>query len=518
MEINGLQRVGNPFRVGQSFSHYTTRGLSTVQKPLLPFNIELLIPTQDQLKTLGQVTNHEIFEGTGGSFHPEGLFSTQIFGRLGTNEREAAFGYIHLGLKIFHPVIYKNLTRLRALYEKIMLGQTFVIFDEKEGDFVVSNEIEGFTGYDYFFKHFPKIKFKENQSRQRKARLDLIAKYKDQSILEDILIIPAGYREAEVDHTGRVNYDEVNDFYKKLLSLSFGVPDRFGISENMDIYNRKRVAMQKTVLEIYEYFEKLISGKKGFIQDKWAARRVYNGTRNVISSLDTTTIDLDLPNRPKFKDAVTGLHQTVVGNKHRVVYHFRERFINGVFDTYSDTVQLINPKTLRLEWVQLPGKTLDNWSTIEGNERLVDELAIVAKRARPIEIEGFYLALVYLDDKDNFKVFRDINELPEGYDKDLVRPITYAEAFYLSLVPILDKLVGFVTRYPVENYNSSFPVEFYVKTTTKGFMKYELGDDWERDPNKPVALEYPEIILGQVGNWHDSMSLSPAMLAPLGAD
>lgn len=489
-----------------------------MKSKLLPFNIELLIPTKEQLNLLGQITNHEIFEGTGGSFHPEGLFSTEIFGRLGSNERESKFGYIRLGLEILHPVVYENLVKLRRMYGDIMQGKIFVKWDPKESDFVYSNEIEGFTGYDYFFKYWKQIKFKENNSGTRKTRLSLIDKYRDKATLTDFLVIPAAYREAEIDATGRINIDQVNELYRKLLTLSFGVPERFGEFEDMDIYNRKRLAMQNVVLDIYYYFEGLISNKRGFIQDKWTSRRVHNGTRNVISSLATTVSDLNAVNRPKFKDAVTGLHQTVVGNKHRAIYHLRDNFINNIFESYSNTVQLINKKTLKLEWVDLDTKELDLWSTIEGNERLVDELAIVEKRSRAVEIDNHYLALIYLDDQDNFKIFRDIMQFPEHLDIKRVRPISYSEMFYYSLMPILDKLFGFVTRYPVENYNSSFPVSFYVKTTTKGKMLYQLNDNWVRDTNLPMALEFPDIKLNENANWHDSLSISPAMLKPLGAD
>lgn len=489
-----------------------------MSKGMLPFNIDLLVPTQNQLESLGRVTSHEIFEGVGGSFHDEGLFSTQIFGRLGTNERESKFGYIKLGLDILHPVVYRNLLRLRAFYEQVITGKAFAIFDEKEKDFVVSNEIEGQTGFYFFLQHWEKIEFKENNSPIRKNRLALINKYRDRSKLNSFLVCPAAYREAEIDHTGRTTYDEVNEHYRHLLSLSFGIPDRFSNSEDFAMYDRKRLAMQLTVLEIYAHFEKLLFGKKGFIQDKWAARRVFNGTRNVISSLDTTTKDLNSPNRPKFKDAVTGLYQTVVGVRDRTIYHLKEIFLNEIFNSYSNTVQLVNPKTLKLEWVELPTDELNLWSTLEGNERLVDELAVIPKRSRPVTLNGYYLYLIYLDNDSNFKLVRNIDDVPEHINRKLIRPITYGEMFYIALLPLLKDLVGFITRYPVENYNSSFPVNFYVKTTTKGQLRYWLNDNWERDDSLPLALEFPIISFNQTDHWHDSTSMSPAMLSPLGAD
>ncbi|MFO5701726.1 hypothetical protein ACLBSN_31640, partial [Klebsiella pneumoniae] len=76
-----------------------------MKKALVPFNISLLIPTKEQLKFLGQVKSHEIFEGLGGNFHEDGLFSVSIFGRVGSTDRESLFGYIHLGLELIHPAV-----------------------------------------------------------------------------------------------------------------------------------------------------------------------------------------------------------------------------------------------------------------------------------------------------------------------------------------------------------------------------------------------------------------------------
>src|SRR5699024_8930358 len=114
---------------------------------------------------------------------------------------------------------------------------------------------------------------------------------------------------------GRVTMDEINDRYRYLLSQATGVPDFFGPEADLSIYDRKRVSMQLTVLAIYNHYEKLLSGKKGFIQAKWASRRIFNGTRNVISSVNTSSPDLTKPNKPRFKDVVVGLYQTAVGVK-----------------------------------------------------------------------------------------------------------------------------------------------------------------------------------------------------------
>ncbi|AEH03635.1 RNA polymerase beta subunit [Pseudomonas phage PhiPA3] len=489
-----------------------------MRKALVPFNIDLLIPTKAQLLRVGQVTSHEIFEGTGGNFHEKGLFSVEIFGRVGSKQREGNFGYIHLGLDIIHPVIYRNLIKLRAFYEEIILGKAFAVFDPIGRDFARSNELEGQTGYTFFFNNWRKIEFGGTKSGIRLNRLQLIEKYKDRCIMQDVLVVPAAYREAEIDADGRVSMDEINEKYRYLLNQSFGVPEFFGPNDDLSIYDRKRVAMQNTVLEIYGHFERLISGKGGYIQSKWASRRVQNGTRNVISSLDTNAADLDAPNRPRFKDAVVGLYQGAVSVKPKTIFHLRNSVVGEIFDSISNRVELVNKKTLKREWVDITAEDLDTWGTPEGLERVINELKVIDQRSRPIEIADHYLALVYLDDQQNYKIFRDIEDLPKDRHKKFVRPITYSELVYLAGLPMWYKNSAFVTRYPVENYNSSIPMKMYVKTTVKGEMRYPLDYNWERDLTAQPAIEYPVFELNEIAQWHDSTSVSPAVLAPLTAD
>ncbi|MNK63134.1 hypothetical protein D3C87_823410 [compost metagenome] len=489
-----------------------------MKKALLPFNIALLIPDRNMLSRLGRVTSHEIFVGSGGNFHEEGLFSVSIFGRPGSHERESNFGYIKLGLPVIHPLVYRNILKLKGFYEEILLGRAYAVFDEETKDFVKASELDGQTGYTFFFDNWKRIEFKATDSDIRRVRLKLVNENRDKSTMDAMLVIPAGYRDAEPNPDGRIEYDEINDIYRVLLQQSTGIPEHFGQGADLSMYDRRRVAMQLKVQEIYDHYEKLISGKSGYVQAKWASRRVFNGTRNVISSMDTNAADLGEPNRPKFKDCVIGLHQASRGAAPKTIYGMRTSVIGDIFDTMSNRVELVNKKTLVREWVDVTVDDMDTWSTPQGLERVMNELEVIEKRSRAIEIADHYLALVYLDDKKNYRIIRDINEIPPGFDQKWARPITYAELIYLSGLNMWYKLRGFVTRYPVENYNSSIPVSIYVKTTVTGELRYPLNADFQRDTEGPTALEYPMLEVGKVAQWHDSTSVSPSILAPLGAD
>jgi hypothetical protein len=489
-----------------------------MKKALLPFNISILIPDRAMLQRMGQVKSHEIFDGMSGNFHEEGLFSVGIFGRLGSHERESTFGYIRLGLPVIHPLVYRNLLKLKGFYQDIIMGRQYAIFDETLMDFVKTSELDGKTGYTFFFDNWRKVIFQQTESDIRRVRLKLVEENKDNSILSHMLVVPAAYREAELNADGRVEYDEVNDHYRVLLQQTIGLPEHFGRNDDLSMYDRRRVALQLKVQAIYDHYEKLISGKTGYVQGKWASRRVFNGTRNVISSLDTNAADLEAPNRPKFKDCVIGLHQASRGAAPKTIYGLRTSVVGQIFDSHTNKVELVNKKTLKREWVQISNEDMDLWGTPQGLERIMNELEVIEKRSRPIEVQDHYLALVYLDDKQNFRILRDITELPQGFNEDFCRPITYAELIYLSGLSMWYTLAGFVTRYPVENYNSSIPVSIYVKTTVTGELRYPLDANFNRDPHGHVAIEYPLLEPGKVAQWHDSTSVSPSILSPLGAD
>jgi len=73
-----------------------------------PFNISLLRVKDTDLPRLGLIKEMQIF-GQGSSFHPDGLFSTTIFGAVGSEYRTKMFGYIDLKYPIIHPLVYKTI-------------------------------------------------------------------------------------------------------------------------------------------------------------------------------------------------------------------------------------------------------------------------------------------------------------------------------------------------------------------------------------------------------------------------
>jgi len=489
-----------------------------MKKAMLPLNLSLLVPTKTELQRLRPVTTLDIFDGPGGNFHDDGLFSTITFGRVGDPERDLRFGYINLKVPILHPVVYTRLVRLKALYKGIIAGTVRAAWNPETKDFESTTDLEGDTGYAFFMRHLHELSPAKTGSSVRDLRVTFFEKYRNDSTLEQLLVLPAGLRDADIDADGRVSMDEVNDLYQSVLMISRNMPERVNYKDDMRPYDRTRLSLTLKIVEIYEHFERLISGKKGFIQARFASRRIFNGTRNVLSSLDTSAVDLSARNRPGFNDTVVGIYQASKSVLPKSIYALKTSVVGDIFDTTTNQVQLVEPQTYKSSWVDVSNEDMDRWTTDEGLEKVINELSVTEKRSRPVMVAGHFLALVYVDDKANYRIVRSIDELPEGADTSWLRPITLVELIYLAGRDMWYKNAAFVTRYPVENYNSSYPTKHYVKTTVVGEMRYELDENLERKGEDHVALEYPRLGGDDTPKYHDSTSVSPARLAPLGGD
>ena len=112
-----------------------------------PFNIKVM-DVDDFIQEVGArpVTSLAIHTPSSTEFHPDGLFSEEIFGMIGSEERlKTAFGYIELNTVILAPVIYRHLVKLSAFYEDIMAGKSYAIFDDKT--LVYFNDEDNLIGF-----------------------------------------------------------------------------------------------------------------------------------------------------------------------------------------------------------------------------------------------------------------------------------------------------------------------------------------------------------------------------------
>lgn len=477
-----------------------------------PVNLFYVNITPEVLRMMKPVTTLDSFSGGTKEFHPDGLFSTEIFGRLGTPERENRFSYINLGTTIFHPFVYKALCSLAALYKGILEGTTYAIFDEKTKDFVKSDPIAGQTGYQFFFAHWRSLKPKETGSLEREAKLQYIKHY-DLIETQQVLVLPAGKRDMEFDDNGRPIDHELNDLYRKILQVSNTFPTNGDTLE--PIYDKTRLSLQQAFNEVYEHFNNLIlKGKKSFIQAKWARRAIDYGMRNVISAPFISSPVLGGDTAIKSNDTLVGLYPTIAATMPKVQFTITAQWLSYVFPTDGNKAYLVNPQSLRQEEKTINTRTFDKWRTTEGLEKLFRGFGDKSIRNKPIMIEGYYLALIYRDEQC-VKVFSGLDDLPENFDKDKVRPITYSEFFYYFCSEMWDETPMYITRYPIAGEGSVYPSMIYCTTTSPSKVLRRLNDDWTINEHSYVYRQFPE--MGDV-SWIETISVHGSKLASIGGD
>jgi hypothetical protein len=469
-----------------------------------PFNISLLSPTKQQLKNVPEIKTIETYDGKSSRLHPEGLFSLEYFGPKGSELRDSQFSYIDFKTTILHPLIFQTFGKLKSLYKGIITGTDYAIWDEKENDFVRANELTGDTGFFFFVQYIMKIELKETDSSQRNENIKLIKENLSKLLVKYLLVIPPGYRDIEEGSDGRTTKDEINKKYQRAYSTALLLVE----GEITSAHDSARRSLQMVFNEIYIYIKDMLDGKRGIIQSKFASRKIFNGTRNVLASKKSRRKSLYSDNAPGMNDTGVGLYQTMKGILPVTLFKLREML--SVCWGVGNEAHLIHPKTMDIESIELSTKEKDRWTTSEGLEKIINRFGDPVTRHRTVEIEGYYPFLIYRDDK-HFAIVRDIENVTDEM-KGSLKPITYAELMYLCMFDEWNRYRGWVTRYPVTGSGSMYPSRIYVYTTLKGERLEEITETGE--PTGKVALEMPIEGMG----FMDSLIPDSSHLAPLGAD
>lgn len=474
----------------------------------VPFNIALLLPTLHDFKLIRPVKTLDIFEGNTKQFHPDGLFSTETFGKIGDPQRSAKYSYIDLKIPVFHPFIFNIFGKLKRLYQEIITGKTYATWDKTERDFVRSNQLDGQTGFYFFEQHWKDIDLRSNSSDSRTENIAVIKKFKDNAMCSVLVVMPAGLRDYEIKENGQEEEEEINVLYRKMLSLSNSISaNSYKLSP--EIYNQSRVNIQNTFCDIYDLIINSIKGKKKLYLGKWATRAIHDTTRNVITTTNVVINKLGDATNPNFNSMIVGVFQACKSITPITRFRIKE-FFQQCFSDSKLPVKVIDTKTLSSKMITISPKEYDLWMTDEGVDKIINTFSVESLRLEPITVGGNYIALIYQDDL-SFKVFFDIADLPEHCDRKYVRPLRLGDLFYLILFKDINQFPAFSTRYPITGFGSIFPVTLYLRTTIDSKRLTVLGEDWM--PTEVVAPEFPG-----TGSWFNSMSPPPSRLKKANAD
>ena len=479
----------------------------------IPFNITLSQLNNQLLAGLKPIKALAFFEGSGTSdFHPEGLFSTEIFGKLGDERRNYRYAFIDIKVEVIHPIIYKALGDLKRLYIEIINGTSYAVWNEEEKDFDRSDAVNGQTGMYFFLSHWKKLVFKETKSITREENAKLIYKFRDTALNRYIVVLPAGLRDLELNSHNRVSENEINTIYRRIISVANTITES-SVKTSLEVLDTPRLYLQLAFNDLYTLLESQVRGKKKLMLGRWATRRIFNGTRNVITAMDTSVPYLGAKGNPGFNSTIIGLYQYLKATLPVSVYQIR-RFLDNMFGDVNQPARLVNKSTLQSEEVLLPSRYYNQWATNDGIERIITGFKEESIRNKPIEINGYYLALLYKGPDNTFKVIGSIDELPEGRSRKDVRPITLTEFLYLSVYLYAPKYPLLVTRYPVTGIGSIYPSRTHLKVTLKSEQRVPLDSEWKPLGEDSTAYEFPVLTSAFV----NSLIPHSSRLGNLGAD
>ena len=473
---------------------------------------------------VSEVTSIFIRQPSSIEFDTNGLFSETIFGQIGSPERLIKFGYIDLKCKIIHPLIYNNILKLARWYVEILNGRTYARFDEKAKVFVKSLVEEGGdTGYSFFINHLHKLDFGTSKSLAQQDKIDIINKNSSKLLIDKMLVIPAGWRDVVVEDT-RIDKDSINKLYISLINYARALPSGPNIDK---VYDGVLFAIQKKVCELFVFLFDIAEGKKGFFQKKYGSRAVALGTRNVISTSDLSAKTPQSPSYLKVDEVGSPLFQTAKMFMPLFVYGVKIYYFNDIFSMSADNIAVINPKTYELEYVPITEDEKNKFLSSEGIEKMVNSFRDKTIRNTSVRIYSeekdseYYLYLIY-DTGDTIYKIRSVSELKEillsnkiPFNRELLRPMTYAELFYMTVYLVTMDKYAHVTRYPAVGVDSLVPSKIHLLSTSPSReVEFVLVKSGTKEQIKYTLPNYPVMGAGYV----DSIDMHPSVLAGLGGD
>lgn len=485
-----------------------------MQKNGLPFNIEMLILNDAAVAHIRPVTSLDIYVGATKQLHPDGLYSNEIFGMIGTVVRETRISYIDLKVPVIHPIIYESIVKSSDFYRGILTNKEFATWNPTTKCFDKSDIVDGETGYNFFTKHINELEIGSTGSTSRSQLIKLLSKNKGKYLTDKLVVIPAALRDVAVDATGRTTSDEINEIYYRLISIANTI-NKASVKFAIESFDQQRISLQNKVNEVYNHIKTILEGKNGFLQRKFMTRNVFDTTRNVMSAMALVSSRLNDPRTFDINDTAIGLFQAAKALRSRTLYNLRNGFLSEVFANQSSQALLCDPKTKKSIRADVHVNTFNAWGSSEGLEKLLTHFREESMRHDPIMIDGYYLGLTYIGSDKTFAFIHSIEDLPPSRKKDgKVEPITYAELLYAAVYVGVRDYPLFLTRYPITGAGSIYPSNTHLRTTANSLCLRELDANTWEPKYKESALEFP--LRGEA--FFNSMSPHPSKLQGLGGD
>jgi len=220
----------------------------------------------------------------------DGLFSEEIFGKFGSNDRRQTFAYVNLNTKIIHPEALEHIFfSLSGDVNKFIMGkQNYTIVDGR----LVKSE-EGITGITEFIKNFDKL---DLAAFKKPEEVKFLKENLNKVFIDKWIILPAGIRDIQFikgTNKSQIQYSDLNELYESLIRNANSIT---GVTDSPEIHNSISNAIQRSVLDINKWIKERLKGKQGLIRGGLLQKRVDYSGRLVITTDNTLEVgEIGLP-------------------------------------------------------------------------------------------------------------------------------------------------------------------------------------------------------------------------------
>lgn len=230
------------------------------------------------VKGLRPVTSTVLKTRTG-EFHPDGLLSEEIFGVEGSLDRSKKMSYIDLNTEVIHPTLYRHIIKLERKLEKMFSTDQGIRINP---DGSITEDENGIVGISAFIENFPKIKFRDLNSAQRKAIIENLKQaYKDKTLfINKLPVIPPDVRPVFETEDGELQIDELNNIYINILRKAFQVK---GAGTKGQFFDLLTYGLQLAINSHDAFIQGRIHKKSGLIRGNMLGKRVDFSGRAVIT-------------------------------------------------------------------------------------------------------------------------------------------------------------------------------------------------------------------------------------------
>ena len=448
---------------------------------LEPLDVEKFIK-MNELKPI----SNPVFFSRSGVPTTDGLLSNEIFG-ISKDDRTQIFAYINLAGETFmHPLAYKTWCRLDSNIKLCTYEMETFSLDEETGKLV--KDPEGETGIKFLKKIIKKVDFQKTNSMKREVKIDFIQKYRDKLFTENLIVIPAGYRDVNTDTDSRIGVGEINKLYDTIIrdTNALRESEDYGLSLNGSLRGR----IQDNLVAIYDWivFGRFngvdaqasgLSRKLGLIRRAgmkksfdWGSRLVICTQNLRVEDLDDLEVDLDSMGLP--------LAALCANFFPYLLYNIRQWFDNQ-FTNMKYSQGIIMDKSKK-EVIDIE---LEDWRLTFSDERIKKEIDRFmhgsSNRFVPIEVPLSKDSEKKLKGKNAYILFKGnkitSKDAIEKLQKNEVvnvesfpletRPMTWCDVIYIALKEITKDKMTLITRFPVDSYWNQFPAKIKVLSTNK---------------------------------------------------